>query len=98
MISLVRGGGRFRWRALAWAAGIWVSSGLSAIADDGWPDLTNYKVPTHDLNQHKPSGWCEGTLGYGPPGLHPGYYGFGLSFHRGYGYGGNALGVGAEGG
>lgn len=37
-------------------------------------------------------------LGYGPPGLHPGFYGFGLSFHPGYGYGGNALGVGALGG
>lgn len=40
----------------------------------------------------------KGTLSYGPPGLHPGFYGFGLSFHPGYGYGGNALGVGALGG
>ncbi len=39
-----------------------------------------------------------GTLGYGPPGLHPGFQGFGLKYHPGYGYGGNALGVGAEGG
>lgn len=39
-----------------------------------------------------------GTLGYGPPGLHPGFQGFGLGFHRGYGYGGEALGPGAEGG
>jgi hypothetical protein len=38
------------------------------------------------------------TLSYGPPGLHPGFVGFGLSFHPGYGYGGNALGVGALGG
>jgi hypothetical protein len=40
----------------------------------------------------------EGTLGYGGLGLYPGFYGFGLSFHPGYGYGGYGLGVGAEGG
>jgi hypothetical protein len=39
-----------------------------------------------------------GTLGYGPPGLYPGFQGFGLGFHLGYGYGGDALGAGAEGG
>jgi hypothetical protein len=39
-----------------------------------------------------------GTLGYGGHGLDLGFYGFGLSFHRGYGYGGRALGVGASGG
>ncbi|MFO0893075.1 MAG: hypothetical protein U0790_28550 [Isosphaeraceae bacterium] len=39
-----------------------------------------------------------GTLGYGPPGVHPGFQGFGLGYHPGYGYGGDALGVGAEGG
>lgn len=43
-------------------------------------------------------GSAAGTLGYGPPGLHPGFQGFGLGFHRGYGYGGAALGPGAEGG
>ncbi|MHB1562384.1 MAG: PDZ domain-containing protein [Isosphaeraceae bacterium] len=40
----------------------------------------------------------QGTLSYGPPGLHPGFYGFGLSYHPGYGYGGNGLGVGTCGG
>ena len=39
-----------------------------------------------------------GTLGYGGPGLYPGFQGFGLGYHPGYGYGGDALGVGAEGG
>jgi PDZ domain len=39
-----------------------------------------------------------GTLGYGPPGVHPGFQGFGLSFHLGYGYGGSGLGVGSGGG
>ncbi|MGP0067843.1 MAG: PDZ domain-containing protein [Isosphaeraceae bacterium] len=98
MISLVRGGGRFPSTALAWALGIWVFSSFSAMAGDDGSDAMGYKVHTHDLGQHKQSDWCMGTLGYGPPGLHSGYYGFGLSFHRGYGYGGSALGVGAEGG
>jgi hypothetical protein len=39
-----------------------------------------------------------GTLGYGPPGVHPGFQGFGLGYHAGHGYGGRALGVGATGG
>jgi hypothetical protein len=39
-----------------------------------------------------------GTVGYGPPGVYAGFQGFGLGYHPGYGYGGNALGVGAEGG
>ena len=98
MISLVRGGRRFPSTALAWALGIRVFTGLSAMSYGDESDGSAYKVHTHDIGQHKPSGWCMGTLGYGPPGLYPGYYGFGLSFHRGYGYGGSALGVGAEGG
>lgn len=48
------------------------------------------------IHPHKKTG--AGTLGYGPPGLHPGFQGFGLGYHLGYGYGGDALGVGAEGG
>jgi hypothetical protein len=39
-----------------------------------------------------------GTLGYGGFATYPGFPGFGLSFHAGYGYGGNGLGVGAFGG
>lgn len=39
-----------------------------------------------------------GTLGYGPPGLHPGFQGFGLGYRLGHGYGGKGLGVGAFGG
>ena len=45
----------------------------------------------------KPGQGC-GTLGYGPPGFYPGFQGFGLGYHLGYGYGGDALGVGADGG
>ena len=50
------------------------------------------------ITPHSRAVLTKGELGYGPPGLHPGFYGFGLSFHPGYGYGGNALGVGAYGG
>jgi hypothetical protein len=39
-----------------------------------------------------------GTLSYGGYATYPGFPGFGLSFHAGYGYGGNGLGVGALGG
>ena len=98
MISLVRGGGRFPWTALAWALGIWVFSGLSAIAYGDDVEGTIQQGHTHGFGDHNNSVVSQGTLGYGPPGLHPGYQGFGLSFHRGYGYGGYALGVGAEGG
>jgi hypothetical protein len=47
---------------------------------------------------HGHGGLGYGTLGYGGNGLDLGFYGFGLSFHRGYGYGGRGLGVGASGG
>jgi hypothetical protein len=50
------------------------------------------------ITPHSTSVRTRAPLGYGPPGDHPGFYGFGLSFHPGYGYGGNALGVGALGG
>jgi PDZ domain len=50
------------------------------------------------ITPHSTSVQTRAPLGYGPPGDHPGFYGFGLSFHPGYGYGGNALGVGAFGG
>ena len=89
MIPLMRGDGRFLSKALALALGIWVFSGLSAQSDDG------VLVDPGQLG-HVGSGF--GTLGWGPPGYYPGFYGFGLSFHRGYGYGGDALGAGAEGG
>jgi len=34
-----------------------------------------------------------GPLGYGRPGIHPGFQGFGKNYHLGYGYGGDALGT-----
>ena len=39
-----------------------------------------------------------GTLGCNPAVASTGFFGFGLGYHLGYGYGGNALGVGPDGG
>ena len=89
MNSLVRGGGRLPWKALALALGIGVFGGGQAALHGGEPDGT-------DHHGHGSQG--AGTLGWAPYGLYPGFYGFGLSYHLGYGYGGDALGVGADGG
>jgi hypothetical protein len=84
MIPLVQCGGRLPLRAFALALGTWVFSSSSAMADDGGF-----------------AGMCQGqkdNQGHGAPGLHPGFYGFGLGYRLGSGYGGSALGVGADGG
>ncbi len=89
MNSLVRGDGRFPAKALAMAMGIWVLSGSSARSDD--VALADPSLPVHD-------GAGSGTLGWAPFGYYPGFQGFSLRFHPGYGYGEGALGVGALGG
>ncbi len=89
MNSLVRGDGRFPVKALAMAMGIWVLSGSSGRSDDVAP--ADPGPPVHD-------GAGFGTLGWAPFGYYPGFQGFALKFHPGYGYGGDALGVGALGG
>ncbi len=87
MISLVRRGGRIPLWTLALA--IWGFCGsLATCHGDG--------VDAPDPQANCPTGF--GTLGWGPPGCQPGFQGFGLFFHRGHGYGGDSLGVGAEGG
>lgn len=87
--ALVRGGGRFASKTLVVALGIWVISGSSATSRGGdWDDAG---PPGHDGSGY-------GTLGWAPPGIYPGVYGFLLQFHPGYGYGGESLGVGAFGG
>ena len=56
----------------------------------------NFQASTRTTAMNDPG--C-GTLGYGPPGLHPGFQGFGLGYHLGYGYGGKrAAGSGCRGG
>jgi hypothetical protein len=97
------GGNGFPLKALAVALAAWSCprAAQAAEADYGGP------APTTCQDQHcRNSGHSHhnhqgrdglGPLGYGPPGLHPGFQGFGIGYHLGYGYGGKGLGA-ADGG
>jgi hypothetical protein len=95
MILQVRINGRLRLKALAFALGTWVLSASSAVSGDG---ESEGKCQLCGKAHHGAGGPGYGTLGYGPPGVFPGYQGFSLKYHLGYGYGRKALGVGAFGG
>jgi len=101
MIAQIRGSGRLPLKVFTLLLGFSVLGASSARADDDGPVVTG---PVHNSPQPYtgihllPGPPSFGTLGYGPPGLQPGYQGFGLGYHLGYGYGGDALGVGADGG
>jgi hypothetical protein len=90
MFSMMRSCGRFPLAASVFFLGLGTSPRPSALADPH----------THNFHQgrfkHGRLGY--GTLGWAPYGLYPGLYGFSLRWHKGYGYGKYALGVGAEGG
>jgi hypothetical protein len=100
MISLVWGGRRLPSVVLAAGLGIWAFAVSQALADDGGTTIVGQRAkgPKSFAGLKKKPGPGCGTLGYGPPGPQPGFQGFGLGYHPGYGYGGAALGVGAEGG
>ena len=100
MISHRVCGGRLPLKALSVAAGLWVLFDFSVVADDSEFVVTNQGqvVKKEKKVRHTGTNGSFGTLGYGAPGLYPGFQGFGLGYHLGYGYGGDALGVGAEGG
>ncbi len=95
MISQVRGNGRLPLKVFTLAMGIWVFSGPATVNGDG---EYSGKCQLCGKVHHGAPGPGYGTVGYGPPGVYPGYYGFALKYHPGYGYGGKALGVGAFGG
>ncbi len=95
MISHVRGNGGIPLQVFAVALGIWVSS-VTPSTSRG--DEHGGACPKCGKFHHGAGGPGYGTLGYGPPGVFPGYQGFSLKYHPGYGYGGKALGVGAFGG
>ena len=97
MIAMERIGGRLPWRAFASGIVACAFAASSGLADDG-PAPPPVRSPKNVKPLKAPIGPGVGTLGYGPPGLHPGFQGFGLGYHLGYGYGGAALGVGATGG
>ncbi|WP_435011986.1 PDZ domain-containing protein (plasmid) [Tundrisphaera lichenicola] len=82
--------------------GLWNLSGPKLLADEGPTAMPpkkqgKSKPVCGDEPGHRHGPNC-GTLGYGPPGFHEGFQGFGLKFHPGYGYGGQSLGVGPDGG
>jgi len=100
MIAQIRNGYKRPLKALALLVGVSVLSSRPVIAQNNGTVDAN-QVRTHPEPPglplfHGPT--SVGTLGYGPPGPHPGFQGFGLGYHLGYGYGGHALGVGSEGG
>src|SRR5512135_3687906 len=87
--------------AFVLAAECWVVLGSSAMGQneiDQACQAPNCQQPCPAQCRLAQGGQSMGTLGYGKPGLYPGFQGFGLGYHRGYGYGGDALGVGAGGG
>jgi hypothetical protein len=88
MMTLLPTGRRLRWGAIGLAFVLCFSSGSSCMAGDEGvsPGFFHQGI------------WGSGTLSYGGYGTYPGFPGFGLSFHRGYGYGGIGLGTGALGG
>lgn len=100
MISINRGRGWLLQVAIASGVGAWASSISLGLAGDVVPAgiMPGSKAPKP--SKHHPTATLSGagTLGYGPPGYHPGFQGFGLGYHPGYGYGGQALGPGAFGG
>jgi hypothetical protein len=89
MISPVQNGRRVRSTALAVALVFGALSGSRAASDDGG---------LVDASTDGELGAGLGTLGWAPYGYYPGFYGFSLRYHLGYGYGEGALGVGADGG
>ncbi len=91
MLFLMRGGGRFPLMALALGLGIWGCSDSSAVADV-------HGSEGHYDGRFRHWNLSSGPLGWAPPGMYPGLNGFSLRWHKGYGYGRYALGVGANGG
>jgi hypothetical protein len=98
MISPIRGRGLLPRKAIAVAMMGWVSSISADLSHGDESVIVGQKVQKSAVTHHGRCGWGSGTLGYGPPGLYPGFQGFSLGYHLGYGYCGDALGVGADGG
>lgn len=107
MIAYIRGS-KLPLKAFGLSLGISILFGSVATAQDNVPVVpSNLPVVRSNLPPVTqpytgihlfPGPPSAGSLGYGPPGIHEGYQGFGLGYHLGYGYGGDALGPGADGG
>ena len=98
MISQVRDGGVFPSKVMALTMVLWGSSGSTSTAlgdDPPAPVQANWKVGKGLFGRGAATAPAPV---YGTLGPLDGYYGFGLSFHQGRGYGGGALGVNPDGG
>ena len=97
MISLARCPGSLLRKAAAVAMMAWgfLFSSVLSHGDDHVAAAPKVKKSLVDYHSRR-RGPAAGTLGYGPPGIYPGFQGFGLGYHLGYGYGGDALGSRAE--
>jgi hypothetical protein len=100
MMSLTQFAGRLPLKALVLALGICGFSGPAAVADDGGfaGPLQVQKCEKCGMYHDGHSTTRDGTQGCGGPGVISGFQGFGRGCHLRYGYGGDALGVGADGG
>jgi hypothetical protein len=98
MFSLAYGLGPLPMKVSALAIFCCVLSFSAALAHEDESEIADQKVKKSVVDHHARRGSGLGTSGYGAPGLYPGFQGFGLGYHLGYGYGGDALGVGADGG
>jgi hypothetical protein len=87
------------WRRFSLGLGVWIGMISYGMADEKIPAANTTVCPKcQQLGPHHHDGSTTGTLGSGKPGLNSGFQGFGLGYHLGYGYGGDGLGVGADGG
>jgi hypothetical protein len=69
--------------ALILTLGLGLLQGSWSMGDDGPAPSGQPKDQKWGKLFHKRKVTSQGTLGYGPPGLHPGFQGFGLGYHPG---------------
>jgi hypothetical protein len=86
-------------RPLALAILTWLGSSLLAVASAGEEHTSSRAEPgpKRGFLFHRHRNTTYGAFRDGTP-ARPGFQGFGLGYHLGYGYGGDALGVGGGGG
>ncbi len=87
-----------RWWSRTSGPGYWIEYAPSRRAASAGVSVLQAWLQEQRLAFEISRGISAGALGWGPAGIHTGYYGFGLSFHPGYGHGGCALGAGPFGG
>jgi PDZ domain len=89
-------GGPIRWNPYSPPAAGYEGMGTGVLNAWSWEQHMAFDYGRHHAEGLGTHGYA--TSGNGDFAVLPGFAGFGMSFHRGYGYGGNGLGVGADGG